>query len=412
MDKEHYDEMVSSLKILEQSGELAGKRIYLFGHCNATEELADLLMERQYQPIAILDNNHNKHGRTYRDIIIEPPQTLLSDDQEKTFVCIAARAYASMASQLKRLGYKGQIRKLVDYNSYADYSLSEETIDRMQIREAEGEEKLYALKKKYPGRFVILCPFAALGDIYFCMSYLKYFLEKRNRKQCVIGVIGNACAQVVSLFGEYNIEVFPQKDMDKLVQAALFTEDEDTFIAHQDRPYVVDLSMALYKKLIPLEQIYCCGVFGLPGDTEPVKPTIFQDYSELDSIPKGNAVILSPYAKSVTTLPEDVWRKIVDSYIRKGYKCYTNITGNEKPLEGTEAISPQIAEMKSVVERAGTFVGIRSGLCDVLSTVKAVKIALYPDYNYCDTKWKAIDMYALDGWDNRVVKDDFIWQIN
>ena len=412
MDKEHYDEMISSLAVLEQSGELAGKKIYLFGHCNATEELADLLIERQHKPVAILDNNIDKHGKNYRGIIIETPQAILSDDHEKTFVCIVARAYAAMSSQLKQLGYKGQIRKLVDYNSYADYSLSKETIGRMKIREAEGEEKLHALKKKYSGCFVILCPFAALGDIYFCMSYLKYFLEKRNQKQCVICVIGNACAQVVSLFGGYHIEVFRQKDMDKLIQAALFTKDEDTFIPHQDRPYVVDLSKALYRKLIPLEQIYCCGVFGLPKNTEPVMPTAFKDYPELSSIPAGNAVILSPYAKSVTALPDSIWQEVVDSYIRQGYKCYTNVVGDEKPLEGTEAISPRITEMKSVVERAGTFVGIRSGLCDILRTAKARKTALYPDYNYCDTRWKAIDMYALEGWDNRVVKDGFEWQIN
>lgn len=412
MDKEHYDEMVSALANLEQSGELSGKKLYLFGHCNATEKLADLLIEKQYKPVAILDNNADKHGKNYRDIIIEAPQTILSDDQEKTFVCIVARAYAAMASQLKRLGYKGQIRKLVDYNSYADYSLSDETIKRMRVREAEGEDKLHALKAKYPGCFVVLCPFAALGDIYFCMSYLKYFLEKRNKSKCVIGVIGNACAQVVSLFGGYNIEVFQQKNMDKLIQAALFTKDTDIFIPHQDRPYVVDLPKALYRNLIPLEQIYCCGVFGLPKDTEPVRPAAFKDYPELNHIPAGKAVILSPYAKSVTALPENIWQEIVGSYIKQGYKCYTNVIGDEKPLDGTQAVSPQIAEMKSVVEWAGNFVGIRSGLCDILRTARANKTALYPDYNYCDTKWKAIDMYALEGWDNRVVKDDFIWQMN
>ena len=57
--------------------------------------------------------------------------------------------------------------------------------------------------------------------------------------------------------------------------------------------------------------------------------------------------------------------------------------------------------------------GIRSGLCDVLEIADARKIALYPDYNYCDTRWKAIDMYALKGWDNRVVtKEGFKWEID
>ena len=411
MDKEHYDEMVSSLTALEQSEELTGKKLYLFGHCNATEELADLLIERQHKPVAILDNNSAKHGKNYRDIIIEAPQEILSDDQEKTFVCIVARAYASMASQLKRLGYKGQIRKLVDYNSYADYSLSDETLNRMRIRETEGELLLNRIKEKYPDTFIILCPFCALGDIYIMMSYLPVFLEKRGISKCVIGLIGKACAQVVKLYGNYDVEIFCQKDMDKTIQAALFQNDPDVFIAHQDRPYVVDLSNALYQKKIPLEQIYCCGVFGLPKETVPAIPGSFSDYPELSKIPKGKAVIFSPYAKSVTSLPERVWREIVFSFISTGYACFTNVTGDEEPLDHTKPLTTDISEIKSVVERAGTFVGIRSGLCDVLRTADAKKIALYPDYNYCDTQWKSIDIYALEGWDNRVVKDDFIWKM-
>ena len=71
-----------------------------------------------------------------------------------------------------------------------------------------------------------------------------------------------------------------------------------------------------------------------------------------------------------------------------------------------------ISEMKSVVERAGTFIGIRSGICDVIRTADCRKIALYPDYNYCDTQWKAIDIYAIDSFENIVVKDDFVWKRN
>lgn len=81
-------------------------------------------------------------------------------------------------------------------------------------------------------------------------------------------------------------------------------------------------------------------------------------------------------------------------------------------MEGTIGISPRIAQMQSVAQRAGTFIGIRSGLCDVIRYARCRKIALYPDYNYSDTKWKAIDMYAIDGWENIAVKEDFVWNGN
>ena len=413
MDKLHYEEMLLNFESLMQENALQGKQIYLFGHCNATEELADLLLEKGFFPTGILDNNSSKHGNQYRDIPVVPPAYIVDYEKEENdknkIVCIVARAYAAMNNQLKRLGYKGSVRKLVDYNSFAEYSLSEDTVIRMQARVERGKVVLDRLEKKYPSYFRILCPFSALGDIYIMMSYLPHFLKKRNVQNAVICVVGNACAQVVHLFGEYQTEVYSQKDMDELIQASLYTEDTHSFIAHQDRPYVVNLHKALYIKCIPLEQIYCCGVFGLPLGTKPFRPVKFEPYKELEMIEKGNAVVFSPYAKSVTTFSSGFWKVIVDDYLRRGFQCFTNVIGEEQPLEGTLPISPSISEVRSVVERAGHFVGIRSGLCDVLRDADCEKIALYPDYNYCDTKWTAIDMYALEGWENMVVREDFEW---
>lgn len=426
MDKQHHEEMAASLDDLEQKGCIKGKKLYLFGHCNATEELTDMLLSKGYRPVAILDNNKNKQGNDYKGIAIVPPQNIMSEAQEDTVVCIVARAYAAMSDQLKRLGYRGQIRKLVDYNSYAEYSLSEDTMARMKARVERGQKILSELSEKYPEYFKILCPFQALGDIGFMMSYLPYFLEKRNVSKCLIGVVGSACMQVARLYCpnadgtlsvngktyEYQFISFSQKDMDETIQAVIYRKADDAYIPHQDRPYVCNLFKALYTKKIPLEQIYCCGVFGLSAETVPVYPTGFTDYPELSDIPAGKSVIFAPYAKSVTALSDSVWKEIVSSYLKAGYTCFTNVAGDEKPLDGTIAISPEIQEMQSVVERAGIFVGIRSGLCDVLRKANAKKIALYPDYNYCDTQWKAIDMYAINGWRNIVVKGGFVWQMN
>lgn len=412
MEKLLYDEMAENLDRLIQENVIQGKKLFLFGHCNATEELADLLFCKGFRVTAILDNNIAKYGKQYRGIMVRPPKVILRETEGQTLVCIAARAYEAMAEQLKRLGYKGLVRKLVDYNSYAEYSLSADTIMRKQQRVENGIRFLRQLGQKYPGCFKILCPFSALGDIYFMMSYLPYFIQRRGIKKSVIGVIGNSCGQVVRLFGDYEAEVFTQKEMDETVQAALYMGDADTFIPHQDRPYIVNLSRALYIRKIPLEQIYCCGIFGLPPSTKPYNPINWCEYRGSCQIERGRSVIISPYAKSVTSLKREIWEQIINDFQSKGYSCYTNVTGEEKPLPGTQPISPSIFEMKSAVERAGTFIGIRSGLCDVLREAACRKIALYPDYNYCDTKWKAIDIYAIEGWENIVAGEGFEWKKN
>lgn len=409
MEKKHYEEMLLNLNACIANNVFQNKKIYLFGHCNATEELADLLLNRGYSVEAILDNNAEKYGKRYGNIIIEAPMRILTETQ-KSVVCIAARAYEAMAKQLKSLGYTGQIYKMIEYNSFAEYSLSDDTIVRKRRRLKLGMIKLAALKEKHKADFYFLCPFAALGDICFMMSYLPYFAKQKGISNCFIGVIGEACAQTVGLFGEYETESFSQQDMDEMIQAVVYTKDKDSFIPHQDRPYVIDLHKALYIKKIPLEQIYCCGVFGLPKETKPYRPTHWKPYRDLDKIQKGRSVILSPYAKSVTTLSSRVWQQIVKDYTERGFQCYTNVVRDEKPLEGTLPVSPELAEIQPLAEYAGTFIGIRSGLCDVLRYADCTKIALYPDYNYCDTKWKAIDMYALKGWENLVVKEDFVWK--
>lgn len=416
MEKKLYDEMVASLDEVNKNLDLLNKKIFLFGHCNATLELIDLLESKWLKTTAILDNSEVKQGQEYKGAVVIYPKQIIAlagnNSKEDSIVLITSRFYASMLKQLRELGYEGPVRKLIDYNTYAEYSLSEDTIARMTARERHGEDLLSALSTRCPDFFKTFCPFNALGDIYFMMSYWETFAKSRSIDKVVFCVPSPVLVDVIHMFGDYYVEVYEQKELDAMIQAALYTHDENSFIAHQDRPYVVNLSKALYIKKIPLEQIYCCGVYGLPKDTVATKPNANRlVYKDIENIPEGKAVIFSPYAKSVTALDPNVWEKAVNHYNGMGYKCYTNVVGDEKPLAGTESISPSLLELKSVIERAGTFIGIRSGLCDVIREAKAKKIALYPDYNYCDTKWKAIEMYWIDQFDhNLLATEEIKWE--
>lgn len=403
MDKLHFEEMTDNLNRLEQSGALQNCKLYLFGHCNATEVLAKLLQERGYEVCGILDNNVSKQGMVYCGIPVIDPKSIKAVEGVATLVCIAARAYAAMVKQLRQLGYSGRIEKLVDYNSYAEYSLSEKTILRKKQRLERGIQKLLEVRNCYSGCFRVYCPFSALGDVYYTMAYLPYFLEKRNVSEYIVFVVGRACADVVGLFGVKRVEVLTQQEMDEQVQAVLFTRDKEAYISHQDRPYVVDLYKVLYVKKISLEGMYKYGVFALEEDCIPVRPVNLEHAPEIEQIPKGRAVILSPYAKSVTNIPVEYWGKIIQNYSSKGYVLYTNVTEQEEALPGTQRLEVSLAQIQSVVERAGTFIGLRSGLCDVIRDAKCRKIALYPDCCYSDTQWKMEEIYHLEGWENIVI---------
>lgn len=416
MEKKLYDEMVENVNKIDAEMHLSEKKVFLFGHCNATLELIDLLESKGLKTKGILDNSDVKQGQAYKGAVVIYPRQITEfagdDPSNDSVVLITSRFYAAMLQQLRELGYEGSVRKVIDYNTYAEYSLSDDTISRMKLRERHGAELLEELSKKYDQHFKVFCPFNALGDIYFMISYWPAFAKKRGIGYVVFCVPNPVLADVIHMFGDYLVEVYEQKELDAMIQSAIYTQDENCFIAHQDRPYVVNLSKALYIKRIPLEKIYCCGVYGLPVGTVPAKPNANNHiYKDIASIPEGKAVILSPYAKSVTAIDHKVWEEAVNYYTGAGYKCYTNVIGDEKPLDGTEAISPSLLEIRSVVERAGTFVGIRSGLCDILREAKAKKIALYPDYNYCDTKWKSIEMYNIEMFDYNLLATEAIeWE--
>jgi hypothetical protein len=415
MERQNYEEMTDNLNSIDEELDLSDRKIILFAHCNATLELVDLLEKKGLSPAAILDNNPDKQGIEYKGVKVIYPEQLKEvlengTGEADSVVLITSRFYSSMQKQLRLLGYTGPIRKLIDYNTYADYSLLEDTIERMTSRERHGEALLEELVKEYPGYFKMFCPFNAIGDIYFMISYYPAFARRRGIEKVVFCVVRQTLADVIHMFDEnYCVKVYEQKELDAMIQAALYTGDKSSFIAHQDRPYVINLSKALYIKKIPLEQIYCCGVYGLPKDTEAAKPSgVMPGYAKIEDIPQGRSIVFSPYAKSVPAIGHEIWRDAVNFYNSRGYKCYTNVVDDELPLEGTDAISPSLMEMRSVVERAGTFVGIRSGLCDILREAKAKKIALYPDYNYSDTKWKAIDMYYIEQFDYNIVAVDKI----
>lgn len=406
MDHTHHQEMLKTLKVLIADNALAEKEIYLFGHCNATEELADEVIERGYSVKAILDNNPQKQGGHYKGIPVLSPQTLQGKDTRQTIVCIASRAYEAMARQLREMNYAGRLEKLVDYNSFAEYSLSPETIARKKQRMERGKRILERIRRKYGDNFCLICPFNALGDVYYAMAYLPAYQQKSGIIAPVIVTAGKACRAVAAMFGHEKQETLTQTEMDELVQAVLFTQAPNAFIAHHDRPYTNLLMKALYVKRIPFEILYRCGVYGLARDCAPCFPMGQRVYGALSDIVKGTSVILAPYAKSVAGIGAAVWQRIISACQVKGYQLYTNVADGETALPGTSPLQADLAELASVVEWAGTFIGIRSGLCDVIRNVSCRKIALFPDCYYSDTRWKVADFFYLEDWENIVVRED------
>ena len=143
--------MMENLKRLADEGvlvnaETAGmseSTVYLFAHCGATMELADELLKMGMKPVGILDNNPDKYGLDYKGIPVCEPQTAMQgESSDKAVILIVSRFYEQMAAQMRGLGFVGRIEKLTDYNTYAEYSLSPDTLIRKSERLKRGLERL------------------------------------------------------------------------------------------------------------------------------------------------------------------------------------------------------------------------------------------------------------------------------
>jgi hypothetical protein len=402
MELQHKAEMIRVLDTRIAAGTFDGRAVLLFGHCNATEEMADYLLSRGVTPVLILDNSEAKQGQTYRGIPITPPENVLKYTSENSVVLIATRFFAEMSAQLRRLGYDGEIVQVVEYNSFAEYSLSDDTLRRKTARMTRGVETLKNVRAQYPSQHLIICPNSALGDVYWAMAFLPEYRAKRCMGEVVAVVAGDGCRQVAEMFGAGQIVTLSPTEMDEFTQAVIYTREDNCLFAHHDRPYTDNIIKYLDKYFLSFIDYYRCAVYSLPPETEPAAPAYLQPYGGDATLQHGNSVILAPCAKSVTRMPAGFWENIASEWRGKGAEVCTSIYGGETPVRGTAPLTLPLNQMTAAAEYAGVFVGLRSGLCDVVNSANCRKIVVFPDCFYSSTPHKVADFFALPGWESVV----------
>ena len=406
MDKSKYHEMTKNLDNLIEERAFDGKQIYIFGHCEASECLINELRKRNIEPVSIFDNNKSKQGMYSHGVKICSPDSLNMQDSDDMVMLIVARAFDAMKDQLLNMAYRGRIIQLVRFVTY-----SEQTINCMSETEVcsikeTGNKLIEGFLRDMSCDEVILCPYNALGDVYYAMSYLPYFLKREKWENVLIAVTSEGCRKVAAMFGHEKIMTLDQDTMDLVTVASYLNNNDRVFTPHHDRPYFNTAWKMLGENGSTIEDIYRSKIFGLDQATKGYEPLVLKKYDNKDDIiVEGKTVILAPYAKSVILLPEEYWESIAEKYLAKGYCVLTNVMGEEKPIKGTKAFNALLDEMISAVEMAGAFIGIRSGLCDVIKTAKCRKTVIFPDCYYSSTDKKISEVFALDGW-NQVMSRD------
>jgi len=109
----------------------------------------------------------------------------------------------------------------------------------------------------------------------------------------------------------------------------------------------------------------------MPPIVEPLTDENISNLREKYFLDKNRTVILLPYAKTFETLDINFWATLAKIFADKNYIVYTNVAGDEKPVEGTEPLNVNFAELNFIADKVKCFIGLRSGIFDFLAMTDA-----------------------------------------
>lgn len=409
MDIELLKEMHQKIDKYEKEGLFFGKYIVVFGSNEPAERIVDYLDIKNIQVAALADNNKKKDGTKLKGIPISLPDKLLYPKRADAVILIASRYYPEMLVQLEDMGYKEgrEVFKVAEYSPYSNKDVTEQEFNKRAAIVKKGEQVYQRICREYPEiKKVFICPLGELGATYVGISFIKQYMEKNflpaDSKNTsinpafVIVMVNKPCSHIAYMFGYENQVFMVKKDeMQELMQYAVFTDMDNgkILVLNHRFPYTCRAGeIGNYKGIHFVDQ-YRYSVFELDEGCMPGMPLVHrgnkdsQDYvQELfkkNNLPEGNTVILLPYANTAPVIAVKFWEALTKGLKEKGFTVCTNSSGIHEPvISGSQKIFFDLRYGLEVVEKAGSIIGLRSGLCDVLSTAEAKKIILYPDRIY------------------------------
>ena len=383
--------------------------IAIFSVTKATEHIIDRL--RGYNIVSVLDNDNELEGSFCRGVEVYTPARYLSGEHRDGLkIIVATRSYVDICEQLHKLGYLIDEQVFVTYVEYEPYGIRRISDDFRRGREIYDD-----IRRRYPSERLYFITYAGIGDTYLAGMYLADRMKYDGVGVGAVIFITDVCRRVFSVLdhgacvsGEYVIG-----DNDDAMRLLLYIKQ-----VGYDRLNVCNLTHS-YDLIDPG---YLRGYKGLDFNTmlqtvsyhAPLRKSRVRVLSEKTddvfkkhALAKGRTVLISPYARSVKSVTKDFWSEMVSRLKNMGYDVCTNVSGDESGIEDTIPLSLSIEQVYDFVEKAGCFIGLRSGLCDLISGAKAKKIILYSLTQTWGTDY-SLDFFGLK---NMGLADDDTYEL-
>lgn len=362
-----------------RKGMLQGRNLYLFGVSDNTRKIIQLLRTYKLEPVNVLDNDKTKQG-SYCSRIKVISLDEIEDIQNKKNLYIAYSYYwREMSKQLREKHVKAENILML---------CKGETLF-MNLRHAWLGKRLYdRLINKYGNVPVYVCPYTGTGDIYLIGTFWRQYIEKNHIQDYVFIVISKACEKTAKLFDIKNIEVFKNKiESTYLIKYYVLCPEKVNLKILNDswaKVHANPLEWFRGYKGLEFTELFRRFVFDLPDTAKPEHPAFKAEEQQLEELfakyqlQPGNTVVLSPYSNTLADLPDEFWNNLAKELKQAGYTVCTNSSGETEPaVEGTAPVFCPLNIAPQWINKAGFFVGVRSGFCDIISGTKAKKVILY-----------------------------------
>lgn len=383
-DIRQLDQIVEqALSSLIHEGKISLKdRVAFFGITNTAQTAKDQL--KGYHIEAYLDNAPGKWGTTVDGIPVLSPNEIQNreGENEDLKVLICSRRYQEIIAQLVELGYERGRQIFVIYSERLGTDFMEASENYiLESRILEGKRIYEEIRQSYPEECILVRPCTGTGDIYLLGGYIGHIKQRLGKEKIILIVPKNSEKKVAELFG-MNALVYPVEEMWKLlafVRMAGFDRlnvFSDNCNIDQDR-----ISGIEGYKNIDMHTLFQKMVF--ERDTKITDFCFYQKNAdslfECYGLKKGRTVLLAPYAGNFKFSSLGQWGQLAALLKEKGYSVCTNTAGTEETaVEGTVAVSIPYSMITDFAGKAGFFIGLRSGLCDIVSASSAAMTVFYP----------------------------------
>ena len=382
MDNYEKTRVRKRVRRLARRGLLADKRIVLFGASGFSKDILTCLREHGYSANAVVDNDSRKTGIRCLGMTVQRPEEALSRFDDDTRILFYSPGFSEeITSQLAGMGYRKE-RHIFAMNLKIDDSLR--IFAYMTFTKLRG---VYWYRKVTKGHSrdctLFIAPYTGTGDIYLAGLFLNEYIRRNDITDYVFAVVSNACRRVAEMFDIRNVGVLPHRAGDDIISLGHLAGQKPNIVTLNDGWLGDPLQWLRGYRGLHFEKMFRYFVFGFDDDVAHELPPKKDCGEEVDALfaryglRKGKTVVLSPYASTLFDLPDDVLETIAAACKERGYTVCTNCAGTEKPVKGTPAVFFPLNLAIAFMDAAGCFVGVRSGLCDIISSSACKKIILY-----------------------------------